>query len=417
MFPEGFIWGTGTSSTQVEGAHPRSDWAGWEQSGRVPRSGTGNGFAQRFVEDFALYRTLGLIDHRVSIAWTRIEPDQGRFDEAEVERYRVILEAAQAEGLRVWLCLHHATAPGWFEDLGGFADEGAAGYHWPRWVDTAAQMFGDLVHGWMPMAEPSSYALSGWLSASLPPGRTDFATYSRVARQLQVSWRDAWRQLRGAGQPVATLSGLSPVLEADDSAEARLARSLVDEAMWGPVVQGQRDGLVTVPGSAAVPLDDLAGSADLIGISCRPPITVNGEMAIRTVMGDNGSQLLAGLSRSLERVTEELTGVPLLITAPTRPAGLGTFGEGQQLAYLFELLQLVEAAVADGMAITGLMFEAPIDCYQFGRDGTLSTAGFARSGIIDADRQPRLGARLIGEVATTGQVPSDIEEYLDQVRD
>ena len=43
-FPDGFWWGTAASSTQAEGAAPRSDWWAWEQAGRAPRSGEGNGF-------------------------------------------------------------------------------------------------------------------------------------------------------------------------------------------------------------------------------------------------------------------------------------------------------------------------------------------------------------------------------------
>ncbi|MCU1452998.1 MAG: beta-glucosidase/6-phospho-beta-glucosidase/beta-galactosidase [Acidimicrobiales bacterium] len=44
-WPEGFLWGTGASSTQCEGAAPASDWWDWERAGHAPRSGDGNGFA------------------------------------------------------------------------------------------------------------------------------------------------------------------------------------------------------------------------------------------------------------------------------------------------------------------------------------------------------------------------------------
>ena len=35
-WPEGFIWGTGASSTQTEGASPGSDWFAWEEAGTGP---------------------------------------------------------------------------------------------------------------------------------------------------------------------------------------------------------------------------------------------------------------------------------------------------------------------------------------------------------------------------------------------
>ena len=76
-FPAAFWWGTGASSTQCEGAAPASDWARWEQLGRAPESGQGNGFSTRYAEDFALLAEHGLTHHRLSIEWARIEPRQG----------------------------------------------------------------------------------------------------------------------------------------------------------------------------------------------------------------------------------------------------------------------------------------------------------------------------------------------------
>jgi len=58
-WPEGFLWGTGASSTQCEGAAPASDWLAWELEGKAPKSNDGNGFASRFGEDLpVLAKTL-----------------------------------------------------------------------------------------------------------------------------------------------------------------------------------------------------------------------------------------------------------------------------------------------------------------------------------------------------------------------
>jgi len=81
-FPDGFMWGTGASSLQTEGAAPRSDWCAWEAAGRAPRSGDGNGFGVRYQEDFAQLAELGLTHHRLSLDWARLEPHPGRHDPA-----------------------------------------------------------------------------------------------------------------------------------------------------------------------------------------------------------------------------------------------------------------------------------------------------------------------------------------------
>src|SRR5262249_20400776 len=83
-WPDGFMWGTGASSTQCEGAGPASDWIDWERAGHAPVSGDGNGFADRYADDFRTYAGLGLRHHRLSIEWARIEPAEGEHDAAAI---------------------------------------------------------------------------------------------------------------------------------------------------------------------------------------------------------------------------------------------------------------------------------------------------------------------------------------------
>ncbi|MDP9332122.1 MAG: family 1 glycosylhydrolase, partial [Actinomycetota bacterium] len=101
---EDFWWGTAASSTQAEGAAPASDWFALERSGAMPPSGDGNGFAERFADDFALYAQHGLAHHRLSIEWARIEPEEGRRDEAAIEHTIEVLTAARAAGVSPWVC-------------------------------------------------------------------------------------------------------------------------------------------------------------------------------------------------------------------------------------------------------------------------------------------------------------------------
>ena len=100
-WPDGFLWGTGASSTQTEGASPASDWYRWEQDGRVPRSGDGNGFATRYAEDFALYAEHGLTHHRLSLEWARVEPrQQSRPERLPMRDDALVIDASRHE----WTC-------------------------------------------------------------------------------------------------------------------------------------------------------------------------------------------------------------------------------------------------------------------------------------------------------------------------
>src|SRR5262249_50699406 len=113
-FPDGFIWGTAASATQTEGAAPRSDWRRWEQLGRAPESGEGNGFATTYAADCEMLAEHGLPHHRLSLDWARLEPEQGKHDQDAVEHCTAVLQEAAAAGISIWACLHHFTLPGWF---------------------------------------------------------------------------------------------------------------------------------------------------------------------------------------------------------------------------------------------------------------------------------------------------------------
>ena len=188
-WPEGFLWGTGASSTQCEGAAPCSDWIGWERAGRAPPSRDGNGFATRYREDFAAYRELGLTQHRLSIEWARIEPEPGRIDEVSIGHYRSVLAAARELGITPWICLHHFTLPEWFASSGGFLDPANRSGAWLRHVERVAERFGDVAGGWKPVNEPNAYAALGWLGLGFPLRIDAHTSPSRsLAARISIGW-------------------------------------------------------------------------------------------------------------------------------------------------------------------------------------------------------------------------------------
>src|SRR3989304_7680699 len=95
-FPDGFYWGCATSSHQVEGNNRNNQWGAWEQEGGHILDGTTSGLAcdhyNRFDEDFALAQELGHNAHRLSIEWSRIEPEEGGWDDKRGERHRQGME-------------------------------------------------------------------------------------------------------------------------------------------------------------------------------------------------------------------------------------------------------------------------------------------------------------------------------------
>jgi beta-glucosidase len=112
----------------------------------------GNGFRTRWPDDLAALQDLGITDVRIALDWARLQPKPGMLDNDWAERFEQILQAADAIGMRPWACLHEAAVPRWFDNDGGFDDDETFTTWWPRWVERAADRFGDLVAGWLPFA-------------------------------------------------------------------------------------------------------------------------------------------------------------------------------------------------------------------------------------------------------------------------
>jgi beta-glucosidase len=397
-FPHGFWWGTAASSTQTEGAAPRSDYHRWESLGHVPPSGQGNGFDTRYAEDFALYAHYGLNHHRLSLEWARLEPEQGRHDPAAVEHYREVLAAAKAAGLTTWVCLHHFSLPGWFaDDLGGFVDDRARGLHWCRHVDWVGETFGDLVDGWKPINEPVAYAGGGWLLGAMPPGRTDLGAFFEALEATHLANHDAWRLLRGAGTPVMTIMNLAPlfvgVRNRDDPREADAAVAMhdaFDQVFWRSWTRALRDGVLDLPGRPTREIPEMAGSFDVIGFSYyfANAVFADGstgpypESHPRNDMG--GAIWPEGLSLCLERLHEELPGRPLCVAE----CGLGTDDDTLRQHYLDECLARVGSAVDDGIDVRGFFHWTGVDNYEW------SHGYDVRFGLFDRDRNVKGSAEV-----------------------
>ena len=93
-FPKDFLIGAATAAHQVEGNNIHSDY--WLQE-QMPHtsftepSGLACDHYNRYEEDIRLLADAGLNAYRFSVEWARIEPEEGRFDEAEVEHYRRVI--------------------------------------------------------------------------------------------------------------------------------------------------------------------------------------------------------------------------------------------------------------------------------------------------------------------------------------
>lgn len=120
-FPDGFDWGSATAGHQIEGdnIHSSSWHREQEEHFREP-SGKACNFWNLWEEDFGLLSELGHRMFRMSIEWSRIEPEEGRHDDEALRRYLQMFETLRKRNIKLCLTLHHFSHPQWFEEKGEF---------------------------------------------------------------------------------------------------------------------------------------------------------------------------------------------------------------------------------------------------------------------------------------------------------
>jgi beta-glucosidase len=378
-FPGGFLWGTTSSAVSSEGAAPASDWARWERERGLVRSGDGNGWATDHADDARLLASLGTTAVRVTVEWARLEPRAGQVDGARVEHERRVLEAVRDAGLRPWITLHHTSLPGWFsEDEGGFRDDRARNYYWPRHVDRCAEWFEDLVAGWVPIEDPVGWALRGFLRGTRPPGRTLAFDLTRdaVIGALEAN-HAAWRILRGGDAPVMCVLGLPPV-RAPRPSDPELAE-------WHPVpwrapVRALHDGILDVPGGAEIERPEMAGSFHLVGVALTHRVPDPTAFDTAGAAGD--------LSEVLRRLAEELPDRPLAVASH----GVGTTDDHVREALVRATVDELRLVLGDGIDLRGYFHDTGIDGYDW-------VSGFALPrGLITRARELKDSAHVLREL-------------------
>ena len=115
-----FLWGVSSCPYQHEGGYngpgqPQNNWATWENSGKVERSGRAADFWNRYEEDFDRAEMMGLTAYRIGLDWTRIQPEPppNEMDGAVLDRYADMITALRARHLEPLITLCHFTTPQW----------------------------------------------------------------------------------------------------------------------------------------------------------------------------------------------------------------------------------------------------------------------------------------------------------------
>lgn len=174
--PAPFMWGVSTAGHQSEGNNVHSQWYHWEQAGKTEHvSGKAVDFYNRYEEDIRLARDMGTNAFRMSIEWSRIEPEPGQIDRQAIEHYRTIIQTVKKYGMTPLVTLIHFTYPQWLnrdrdgDRLIGWEDPDVV-EDFLRYVGIVVREFSPDVTLWLTFNEPNIWLPIAHLFGKTPPG-------------------------------------------------------------------------------------------------------------------------------------------------------------------------------------------------------------------------------------------------------
>ncbi|MGH7708385.1 MAG: family 1 glycosylhydrolase [Vulcanimicrobiaceae bacterium] len=222
-FPAGFLFGVATADHQCEAFDPRFPdiFDDWEVEHRLQQRDRASDFWNRYLEDIDLAKALGCNAFRFSVAWARVEPEAGHYDEANIAHYRGLVDALRERGMEPIVTLLHNVWPRHVQAAGGLlADDFPERF--ATYARLIAERLGAGVTYYVSLNEPTQLPfgfIKPWWARSypIPPGMPASATESdqmdAVAKLIPNLFR-AHTQARAAIQavnPKAKL-GTNPLL-------------------------------------------------------------------------------------------------------------------------------------------------------------------------------------------------------------
>jgi len=219
-FPKGFLWGAAVSAHQVEGGN-RNDWSEWEkenarrlakearlkwapwQQEKFPEmfdsqnyiSGRACDHYNRYEEDLDIAKSLGFNAFRISIEWSRIEPEEGKFDERGIEHYRKVIEAIRARGMEPFVTLWHYTLPLWLANEGGILKRKFP-FYFSRYAKKIAENFSELCKFWITNNEPSVVISHCYIKGERPPQKKNLWLAWKAYRKIMEAHNLAYKSIK-----------------------------------------------------------------------------------------------------------------------------------------------------------------------------------------------------------------------------
>ncbi len=427
-FPKGFLWGSATSSHQIEGDN-FNDWSEWEKSdSRIQElqsknknlneyvSGKACDSYNRYEEDFNIAKQLGHNIHRFSIEWSRIEPEEGRFNKEAIEHYKNIIKALKDRGIKPMVTLWHFTNPIWFAELGGFLNKKSTEY-FTRYVKYVVENLRDEVDLWITFNEGTTvYSGMSYLKGYWPPQKKYFRNMLTVNRNIVSAHISAYKAIKNiySRSPASEDKNADPEIREDSHASHNIGRvsiGVTENNSWivvpwylkiigvGKIVSYIRNHYL---------LSRAHGYYDFIGLNYYNILRLSGSYSVlpqQAMAEEMGWEIYPeGIFKVLVQLKNKYNR-PIYITEN----GIADGKDLKREKFIKDHLYWVWRAIKDGVDVRGYMYWSLLDNFEWAH-------GYGpRFGLIEVDyvnnqkRTIRSSAFEYAKICLANQLDIDVD--------
>ena len=179
-FPEDFIWGSATSSYQIEGAPTAGDKGPsvWDIFSHIPGKIINNDNGDiacdhyhQWPQDIILMQELGINAYRFSISWPRIFPtgSESKPNQSGLDFYSKLVDVLLENHIIPFITLNHWDIPQGLEDAGGWPKRKMVD-EFVKYSYHTSKHLGDRVENWITHNEPWCVSYLGYIEGRKPPG-------------------------------------------------------------------------------------------------------------------------------------------------------------------------------------------------------------------------------------------------------
>ncbi len=387
-FPKNFLFGVGTSAYQVEGGN-KNVWDRWAHEGKCEQAaGQACDHWNRYHEDAQLIQNLGANAYRFGVEWSRIEPQQGVFDEAALDHYAAMCDELLKRGIAPVITLHHYNDPIWFADVGGFEKEENIQLY-VRFAKKVIDKLHNKVHLWLTFNSPTSYAAKGYLANRMPPGKKNMQLMAEVMKNLLVAHVRLYKAVKHdritAHAQVGTLHNICQLEPARmwDKPFALLGDYISHRCLYNFFKTGVFRFYIPCMGYVYHKEPDAPKSLDFIGLNYYSHFMMHGPKTstfpdeMQTMCPDK-TIYPEGFYRAIKEIDAHIA-KPLNVPIYVTENGVAPVKEEDRELFLRRYYYAMHKAMNEGCDVRGYFYWSLMDNYEWG------TMGKKRYGLYHVD--------------------------------